>query len=176
MTEDALEQAKRALRICDVYLRSATMVVSEAYDHRSGLSESVSAQFRHVVEKSEVLISENGEEAKRYFRVHLDLGYRWGEEAPNVSDAQSEQPETDRFSELGRIEGKYIAEYEIKEELSEECLDAFALKNASYHVWPYWREFVASACLRLNVPKQVLPTVQLAHNRDANRVERNEQE
>lgn len=169
MTSDALEQAKRSLRICDVYLRNASMAVSEAFDHRSGLSESISAQFRHVVEKSEVLISDNGEDAKRFFRVYIDLGYRWGEEAAKPDGPDGGKSEADHFSELGRIEGKYIAEYEITEEVSVECLDAFALKNASYHVWPYWREFVASACLRLNVPKQVLPTIQLAHNREAGR-------
>lgn len=68
------------------------------------------------------------------------------------------------FEELGRIEANYVAEYEILGDLSKECLDAFALKNASYHVWPYWREFIASSCSRMNVPKQVLPTMQLPQN------------
>jgi len=77
----------------------------------------------------------------------------------------------DAFNELGRIAAHFVAEYELTEDLTQECLDAFALKNASYHVWPYWREYVSISCARMNVPKIVMPTIQVAQNRDCDAVE-----
>jgi len=170
MIDAALERAKKSLQICDVYLRHGSMTVSDSYDHRSGPGEAISRQYRHIVEKSEMLVADDGVSAKRYFRVHILLGYRWGVDQAAGDDVQTDtgdptdQQKADRFHELGRIEGKYITEYEITEELPQDCLDTFALKNASFHVWPFWREFVASSCMRLNAPKQILPTIQLAQN------------
>lgn len=105
MTSDALEQAKRSLRICDVYLRNASMAVSEAFDHRSGLSESISAQFRHVVEKSEVLISDNGEDAKRFSASTLISDIAGEKKRRSLMVPDGGKSEADHFSELGRIEG-----------------------------------------------------------------------
>lgn len=63
------------------------------------------------------------------------------------------------------IEAEFIAEYTMKQTLGKASLDEFSLKNVSYHVWPYWRELISSQCDRMHLPRAVLPTVQLAHNR-----------
>jgi len=165
MTKTPLQRAQKGLRISDVYMRRSVLTVSDAYEHRSDDMEGLQAQFRHFVEKSEVLEEQNGNQPPhKFFRVHLDLGYRWGldgAKSPEVNESD------DGFEELGRIEAKYVAEYEITDELPQECLDAFALNNASYHVWPYWREYVSNSCARMNVPKLVMPTMQPAQNREA---------
>lgn len=172
MNETPLQRAQKGLRICDVYLRKSTLSVSDAFEYRCVDAESIYSQSRHTVERSDVLVAENeGEDKKRLFRVHLDLGFRWGsaEAAPGAQLVTEDDDQRLGFEELGRIEAKYVAEYEIMGDLSQDCLDAFALQNASYHVWPYWREFIASSCSRMNVPKQTLPTMQPAQN--ANQVE-----
>lgn len=166
-----LNRAQKGLRISDVYMRSSTLNVSQSYEHRSIDVDALQSQFRHLVEKSEVLVEENDGDEQSIFRVFIDLGYRWGfttEKQPQVEDGkQVGEDSRDDFDELGRIEAKFVAEYEITEELPKECLDAFALQNASYHVWPYWREYVTSSCARMNVPKLVMPTIQPAQNRHA---------
>lgn len=167
MSGTPLERAQRALRICDVFMRGATLSVSDSYEYLATDGENFRSQSRHLVERSEILVSEGEGEAKRVlFRVHLDLGFRWGlaAQAPKQQFVTEDEDEKLGFEELGRIEAKYVAEYEITQELASECLDAFALQNASYHVWPYWREFITSSCSRMNVPKQTLPTMQLAQN------------
>ena len=170
--DSPLQKAQKALRIADVYMRTSALGVSQSYEHRSIDVETLQSQFRHLIEKSEVLVEDNGNGGQSFFRVFVDLGYRWGfsaDESTNLDkneEAEDESSESD-FEELGRIEAKFVAEYEITEELSQDCLDAFALNNASYHVWPYWREYVTSSCARMNVPKLVMPTVQPAQNRSA---------
>jgi hypothetical protein len=48
--------------------------------------------------------------------------------------------------------------------LKKDCLNEFALRNASYHVWPYWRELLMSQCARMHLPRLVMPTMQVAQN------------
>lgn len=170
--DSPLQKAQKGLRITDVYMRSSTLCVSQSYEHRSLDVETLESQFRHLIEKSEVLVEQNDNGEQSLFRVFVDLGYRWGSsmgESINPDkniQAKDDSNEPD-FEELGRIEAKFVAEYEIIEELPQDCLDAFALNNASYHVWPYWREYVTNSCARMNVPKLVMPTIQPAQNRDA---------
>lgn len=170
MNTEALRKAQNALQIADVYLRNASMHVDDNYEHRSPTIEGLRTQYRHLVEKSEVLESESGEVRTRLFRVHLALGFRWGVEiekgSVKVAPTVSSDDEVD-FSEAGRIDAKYVAEYTLLSELEQESLDEFALKNASYHVWPYWREFILSSCQRMNAPRMMLPMLQMAQNRNA---------
>lgn len=58
-----------------------------------------------------------------------------------------------------------VAEYRMSEDPGKESLKEFALRNASYHIWPYWREYLMGQCLRMNLPKVILPAVQFAQNR-----------
>lgn len=174
--DSPLQKAQKGLRITDVYMRTSTVVVSQEYEHRSIDVDALQSQFHHLVEKSEILEEEDGNNKQRLFRVFVDLGYRWGFSSNEPTDAATSDElasgsiESD-FEELGRIQAKFVAEYEIIEDLARECLDEFALKNASYHVWPYWREYVTSSCARINVPKVVMPTIQPAQNRTAGSTE-----
>ena len=49
----------------------------------------------------------------------------------------------------------------LDENLEEDSLKVFALHNVSYHVWPFWREYLMNMCSRLNLPPVTLPTMQL---------------
>lgn len=41
-------------------------------------------------------------------------------------------------------------------------LNAFAQTNGVFNVWPYWREFIQSMFVRMNLPPLVLPVFRLA--------------
>lgn len=45
---------------------------------------------------------------------------------------------------------------------SEGEIDAFCQTNAMLNSWPYWREFVQSTVVRMNMPPLVLPLFRLA--------------
>ena len=48
----------------------------------------------------------------------------------------------------------------------QDALEHFALRNASFHVWPYWREYLANQCRRMNLPPVMLPMRQFASPTD----------
>jgi len=50
---------------------------------------------------------------------------------------------------------------ESPSQLKQTHYDAFARTNAIFNVWPYWREFVQSATVRLGLPALTLPLFRL---------------
>ncbi len=145
---EKLQQAMDNLIINDVYLKNSKAHCDDDFDPKStDQLEGLLVQQMHVVHKSEVVkIEDDGE----LLRVFIRLGSRW------VYPTEAEEPEVKAF-----IEGDFIAEYKIADSLEQACIDEFAMKNASFHVWPYWREFLSSHCERMRLPRVVLPTVQL---------------
>ena len=86
-------------------------------------------------------------------RVFVELGARLKDESSDQEHAVE-------------IEAEFVAEYNMAKMLSKECVDEFALKNASFHIWPYWREFLMSQCMRLGMSKIAVPTFQVAANQN----------
>ncbi len=149
-----LQSAIDALTIRDVYLRQMKCDCSDGFDPKYTDPNSLQVQFMHLVTKSEIVKLED-EDGLMLLRVYIVLGARW------VS-AISENPDED-VSAI--IEAEFIAEYEMANELEEAAINEFCLKNASYHVWPYGRELIMNQSVRMQLPKCMLPTMQLAHNR-----------
>ncbi|MFT5758592.1 MAG: hypothetical protein ACI9LM_003338 [Alteromonadaceae bacterium] len=144
-----LQQAIDNLIINDVYLHKSRSNCSDVFDPKAILGvDNLLVQQMHVVLKSEV-ISEHDD--SYLLRVFIRLGTRWI--APEQEELQNEN-----INAL--IEADFIAEYQMLEVLDKKCIDEFALKNASFHVWPYWREYLSSQCERMRLPRVMLPAVQ----------------
>lgn len=152
MISKELQKAIDNLSIHDVYLRNILSRCEGDFDPKYYPNlEDLSVQLKHYVKESTVVELEND---GRLLRVTIDVGVRWIDES--IKDEND--------SEVAVIEAEYIAEYDMKEELEKACIDEFSLKNASFHVWPYWRELLSSQCDRMHLPKVILPTVQFASN------------
>lgn len=150
-----LQQAIDNLVIHDVYLKKSQAQCVDGFDPKfANGAEDLLIQQMHVLRKTEVLkIEEDGE----LLRIFMNMGVRWVMPEDNV-----EQPDIKAF-----IEGDFIAEYKINSDLEQACIDEFASQNASYHVWPYWREFLSAQCERMRLPRVVLPAVQFCKQADA---------
>lgn len=159
LVEAELQKAIDCLTIRDVYLRASNAALMDDFEPRyESELERLEVQFKHIVAHSSVLALEDETNGKScLFRVFVDLGMRWV--LPNVLD------EGDPVVKAN-IEGTMVAEYQMDGNPGAEALKVFALKNASYHIWPFWREYLSSLCLRMNLPKVVLPIRQLASNHD----------
>ena len=149
---DALERAKAALQFDDIFQASASALIGEAFDPKASVIDEASCQlkFKHVVRQSNVLEYSNSGDSIHLFRVFIDVGIRllYKKEVDASDDP------------ILQIEATYCVDYRITQEnlqTDQEALDAFALNNASYHLWPFWREFIMSQCSRMNVPKIPLP-------------------
>jgi len=152
MISEALQKAIDSLQIHDVYVRDLVARCINDFDPKYDADlDALVVQTKHYVKQSMIVdVDEN-----RLLRVFVDLGARWIDEA--------EKDESDSVKIL--IESAFVAEYVVQEELEEESIKEFSLKNASYHIWPYWRELLNNQCMRMHVPCIVLPTVQFADNR-----------
>lgn len=161
MDQELLKQAQQRLRIKDVYQVEAHAKAAQGPDPGQDSGEQDPAlQTKHLVRQSVVLKPVGEEKLPDIFRVYIELGVRWKSTQDPAVEEDSEDNES--WSEIGAT---YVAEYEIQQDLEPDALTMFALHNASYHVWPYFREFVASQCQRMNFPKLVMPMMRLASNR-----------
>lgn len=176
MNHGLLKQAQAALHIQDISQRSASAHLTDGYDPKYD-SLSLEVQSMHQVLRSEVLEPSEGIDLPRLFRVHVYLAVRWFDSSSQELQAgpsqskESPTPPEDPMDVFGKIDANYVAEYQLLSNPGQEALDEFALKNVSYHVWPYFREFVTSQSARMNVPKIVLPMFQSACNQAWNEQE-----
>lgn len=141
-----LQRAIDNLTIQDVYLKSTQSECKEDFDPKTTELNQLLVQQMHSVKKCEVL---QANESDLLVRIYVRLGTRW------ITPNNNEETDIKAF-----IEADFIAEYQIAKDLEQECIDEFAQHNASFHVWPYWREFLSSQCERLRLPRVILPTVQ----------------
>lgn len=146
-----LQKAIDNLNINDVYLHASRSNCADEFDLQNiAPQDELLVQQMHVVMKSEVIST--GENT-RLLRIFIRLGTRWIKPSENESDKES-------INAL--IEADFIAEYQMQGELEQDCIDEFSLKNASFHVWPYWREYLSSQCEKMRLPRIILPAVQFS--------------
>ncbi|MBW8328700.1 MAG: preprotein translocase subunit SecB [Thiobacillus sp.] len=160
-----LQQAIECLTIRDVVVRKTHAFIADEYEPKYDPAvDNLDVQLLHIVRLGRVLEIEDGDQKRQIFQVYIDLGARWVrpvEVVDGKGDAESADPPV-----LAQVEATFVSEYELTKELGKEALDAFALKNASFHVWPYWREYLSTQCMRMGLPKIMVPTVQFASNRE----------
>lgn len=165
MDKALLQQAHDALRIKDVALRRARCEVVDDFDPAHEHPQMTVQLMRNTM-RSEILEPADGQSAlHRIFRVYVQLGIRWvrfsrgqdaRESAKNADGGDGKQPEV-----LALVEAIFVAEYEMRKEVDQACLDHFALHNAPFNVWPFWREYVVSQAQRMNLPRFVVPLMPL---------------
>ncbi|MEO9944931.1 hypothetical protein [Paraglaciecola sp.] len=161
MANTNLQKAIESLRISDLYVRNLESKCYEGFDPKHSDMEELVVQTKHLVTKSEVVENDNKE---KLFRVFVEVGVKW-----------SIENEEKELNPQVFIEAEFVAEYDVKDDLEDECFNEFALHNVSYHVWPYWRELLMSQCDRMRLPRILLPMTQIAHNQRSVKDETSEQ-
>ncbi|EIC20336.1 preprotein translocase subunit SecB [Thiorhodovibrio frisius] len=153
MISTGLQKAIDNLNIQDVYVRDQVASCIGDFDPKySAEIERLSIQQMHVVKRASVAALDD---ESQLLRVFVRLGARW-------IDPEKKNEE---LAVRAVIEAEFIAEYQMTATLEQSCIDEFSLKNASYHIWPYWRELLSNQCARMHLPRLILPTVQFAHDR-----------
>ncbi|MCK9488497.1 MAG: hypothetical protein M0Q42_03685 [Xanthomonadales bacterium] len=160
MNRELLKQAQQGLRLADIGLRQTKCTIADRFDPRH---EPVDAevQMKFQLSRSEILEIDDGKEVlRKLFRVYVEVGVRWVQKpSQTASQVPSGRSESDPESgqQLATIEATFIAEYEMQSDLDTAALNEFALHNAIWNIWPFWREYCASQALRMNLPKVMLP-------------------
>src|SRR5699024_8924311 len=158
MDKQLLKTAQRGLVITDVALRdSRTMLGDEFEPKYQALPGEIQLMQRTL--RSETMELNNNGDDRKIFRVFVKLGVRWVRE---VDDRQ----QADESEVQAVMEATFLAEYAMTDAIEQPALDESAMHNAPWHIWPYWREYVASQSDRLNLPKVTLPMQCLPTSRD----------
>lgn len=161
MRNDALEQAKMFLQIRDVWMNRSKAWLADGFDPKYSQVKSVSAQFKHGVSRytfSEVT-DKDKQEGQFLFRVYLDLGMRLISEIDQDQDSEDKPGRKAEDKHLAQVEAVMVAEYFADKDPGQDALEAFAAQNASYHAWPFWREYLVSQCERMRLPRVMVPTM-----------------
>ncbi len=152
MISVALQQAIDGLLIQDVYVRWTQSQCAEGFRPQGFDFSTLHAQQMCMVKHAEVFeIAGDG----KLLKVAILLGMRWV--LPLV---EGKVPDVKAM-----VEAEFIAEYRFESEVVQEGVDEFAERNAIYHVWPYWREYLSSQTERLRLPREMLSTIQLSHHK-----------
>lgn len=152
---DILRQMQQALVLQDVFVRRAEARTEENFDPKYSKDRlGIQIRFTNVADIERFEIPEDCEPHRKIsvLRYSVDTGVRFV-----VADAQETAEPTVR----AEISATFSADYVIgnQDAITEEGVSAFA-QNVTYHVWPYWREFIHSTCARLRLPGAVLPMFQ----------------
>jgi hypothetical protein len=160
MNPEALQRAKDGLQIQDVFMATSSSSLVGGFDPKfDPRLASLELELRHIPKRSYLIDGVHNGEQVSIFRVEIELGAR--QLAPfDGQESDEAQPDV-----LVKIEATFMADYHIINPLlkdDREALDTFAVANASYHVWPYWREYLSSQATRMNLPKITLPMMQFS--------------
>lgn len=148
-----LERAQKGLQFEDIFHRETNCWLANDFEPRTPAPQ-FRVQTKHQVIQSDLLTFDNGDDTDgiKLFRVRIDTGVRL------INCSEDEQ--NDDLSPCAQIEVSYHVDYLITDQDligDRQALDAFALQNASYHLWPYWREYAMSQAQRMNLPKIPIP-------------------
>nr|WP_315406228.1 hypothetical protein [uncultured Pseudomonas sp.] len=141
----------------DVYMVGSVSELAEDFNPKfdDGLGE-LHVESLEYIDRSE-RYRDVEQENRGLFRVFVVFGARWAtKEAPGdvgdeIDDAAEEE---DRI--LATIEGSFVVEYLISDDIDQEQLDSYALQHSITHAFPSWRDYLLGQCskLHLNAAKQ----------------------
>lgn len=150
-----LRQMQHALVLQDVFVRKAEAHTESNFDPKYS-KDQLGLQIKFAnspdIEQFELSDDSNPERKIKFLRYSVETGVRFV-----VAETQEASEPTVR----AEITAVFSAEYAVtnQEAITDEGLSAFS-ENVTYHVWPYWREFIHSTCARFRLPGTMLPMFQ----------------
>lgn len=155
MNHAALNEAKAALMIHDIFMRESKVTMHPNFDPKL-IQTALSVQIKFGARSSHIVaLQDEGNEAIKLFRVHFDAAVRLI--APNQVNFAEAQVEAG--AAVVEIDTTFVAEYVVKNgvDISAEAQAEFAKNNVAFQVWPYWREYLQSTCGRISIQPFALP-------------------
>ena len=140
MIQNPLQTAMASLSVFDIYCLEGRFQSTPNFKFEDFAD--IKAQTRNEVKQAMVMQLDNGQ---KMLRVQMDVAVRWLAK--------------DEITEKALVEAVFAAEYLFSGVLEKASIDAFALNVFPHHVWPYWREYVASQSTRMSLPKLTLPAM-----------------
>ena len=146
-----LQSAIDVLSIDAISIRSSHARLADSFDPKFDRdSNAITVNVQSRVDKYGVFLS-NEEPEKLYLSVLVDFKV-------SLARSKSEDEDTDGEPEdIGSIKATFAAYYLMADRPGDEALEKFAVQNAAFHIWPYWREYLANQCIRMNLAPIMVP-------------------
>jgi hypothetical protein len=129
--DEALKSAVGALKLKDIVLNEARFRRPCEMERDAPVQELV----KRAVEFKRIPATGQTSEC---LRVLVGLGIRFTA-VPGSTTATTLKAEVPIYLE---IEADFVAQYELKNSLTEDAIKVFASYNAVHNVWPFWRQHV----------------------------------
>lgn len=161
--EEYFQKAKDHLIPRDIYLKDSKLHFNKNFEPKyyiGQLASQLKLQFKGT--QTATITEKQGEEevSIRLFRAEMELGVRIVD--PQISSIEDQDSEKALDCIKAELTGHFIAEYMIDiDDIESEALKLFADRNVTYHIWPFWREFVMDMMQRARLPRVVIPTLQI---------------
>lgn len=147
-----LEEAISKLNIGEIYLFDSNIMNSTEMLSAIDIPY-VAEYYRRPVRRETAEIEGEHENSFPKFRYR----YIFATGVRIKKTTESEEP-------LLSIEAKFRAEYYSNESVSDSALDAFSKDHIAYHIWPFWREYAQSSCIRLGISPIEIPLYRIQNN------------
>ncbi|MCG7898006.1 MAG: hypothetical protein JAY85_06065 [Candidatus Thiodiazotropha weberae] len=161
--EEYFQKAKDHLIPRDIYLRDSKLHFNKNFEPKYYIGQLASQlKFQSKGTQTATITEKQGEKevSIRLFRAEMELGVRIVD--PQISSIEDQDSEKALDCIKAELTGNFIAEYIIDiDDIESEALKLFADRNVTYHIWPFWREFVMDMMQRSRLPRVVMPTLQI---------------
>lgn len=149
-------------------MRSSNMQIAKDFDPKLN-SKRLAVQFmQQPLNANIVTFTPENESQTRLLRVEVLTGVRFVEvdQIDGSDDEVISAPQDDVEPHVkAELKATFIAEYALTcDDLSQDAINEFSKKNAGFHIWPYWREYLHTTCSRCNLPPVVVPMYQITNN------------
>jgi hypothetical protein len=151
VNKDLLHQAIKCLAIRDVFFEKANAEIVTGFDPGSD-QPSLAVQFKSRV--LETRGPDHSADEGDLVQIVAECGMRLIASLEEGADSGQK--------EKALISAILVAEYSVIGELDATALQEFSDNNGLFHVWPFWREYVHSACARLRIPVVPVPMYTLS--------------
>jgi len=151
--------AQNSLEISGILLREHHVMMDKEFAPLPFLiqKENPLIQYMHGVVAIQGLEGETEKKTKEvYYLFKQKFGVRLA--LPIKANKSKKEPRSEKV--LFELEAVYDVIYKLKEGqavLTQEKLAPFAQTNAPFHVWPFWREHVASTMQKMGLQPIAVP-------------------
>lgn len=143
---DLLISAQDALKIQSVDLRGTQVSLQEDFEPAAlGAHDYVTQEFHGVSQVKEAVFTNGDGDTVHEYRFNHTSGIR------AIAQGDQEAAMDDDYQPFVVIVVTFEAKYIATKALSEDEVAAFSENNVSFHVRPYWREYVQSTCARVGL-------------------------
>lgn len=151
-----LQKAQKYICIQDVYMHNASIEVQDGFIPKYNETP-LSVQFHHSPLRINEIQATEDEFEGELLQIFIKMAARFIDTGLDDEILSDEMKMVEHVR--AEIESIFIAEYIVTntEECTKECIKVFGRTNASFHVWPYWREYMQATCARFKLPNFVFP-------------------